>query len=248
MKNLCVFCWREKYVSRKRNYTTSYFCKEHMASNDTNKIYMAGRRKLLKALKKKGFEIPEKFPKKKYYNDLYELAYQFTNDPKNSLPSIDFSSLGTKKQIHYVVNTISVSYPNIINNLTLAGKDNSNVLKTSDLFAFTDSFLSLLGLKDISVPIPFFLERALNHNPRVWAEHLIEHIARYDAFVKIDNFLNECASEIGRPRDTELRRKIKLIILEKQLKNEKVKQKDVAKDLGLSPPRVSKLFKEIGIT
>ena len=245
---MCALCWRETVVSRKRNFAASYFCIRHIAGGNTNSIHLADKRKLLKAVERKGFVVPDSLSRTEYYDHLYVLPYKFIIDPKTAFTSKVFPRYGTNNQIGFIVKIISVCYPKVIERLKLSGSHEALALKTSDLTSFTESFLSLIALQSGSQPIPTFLTRALDYSSELWAENLIEHVARYEAFAEINNFVSGFATRIGRPPDETSRNDVETMASEMLKKTGKVKQKEIAEELNLSAARVSQLFKNIGIT
>jgi hypothetical protein len=211
-------------------------------------MYIADRRKLLLAIEAKGLVLPKGLERTDYYDYLYDLPYGFTHDPNAVFSAKVFPDYGTKKQIGFIVRAIATSYPKASQKLSSSGTDKPVYLNVSDLISFTESLLSLIELKSGPEPIPNFLITSLERSPKLWAQNLIEHIARHEAFMEIDDFTNELTADIGRPSDDTSVKSVESLVYEKRRKNGKIKQKEIAEELNLSAARVSQIFKELGFT
>jgi hypothetical protein len=229
----CTLCWRTP--------NTKYFCKEHLGSGETRKLQQKHKRRTLAELKKRGIYIDNKLEKSKYYSRLYNSLYKMSYPPSFVLKKISYPLVGVESLARMILNITSLYYP-----LSFTRLKNIDFSMVKNKYEFSDSIVKALEPRSGNSNIKaYFINPTFNLDDEVWVPILIEMLARYEAFMNI----NEKEIRPGPPKktneDKEIRRNLADRIYELNANNTPYTLKQLSIEFHLSMARISVLRKEL---
>lgn len=259
----CSLCWRLVYKYKRLNFGdekySNHYCKyHHPKKNDA--IYHKDRRKVLSAAKKRN--TSEDLMKLNIIQDpltsrsksariLYSLTSTFVESYRKGLGGFtQIDGLYEVKDAKELMKIASFYYPTAyekIKDINLDSDDDwvcffSQVIKKLDPFGFDEE--SWADTEELSENTGITIDQI----PAIKWHMLLNIFHRYQSFMNIQKIPQPRGPKKGTVVKNEvLRKKISIIATRLHERGERINASSIAREVGVSPQRVNKIVKELGL-
>ena len=239
----CALCWRPVALPGEGVGRTRFFCVTHKASIKTRNVHLHQKRRILSYLKNKGvcFKAPESGWM--FYRQLSTALDKLSTDPEILIKKEMNFSTSLTDSINKFCSLISRFYPMSYKKINKVVKLKN--ISRSDKDVFVNTVLVILEgkafIRESDLPLAMI---HIDKKPLVWLSNLLRVVARHEALEMVNEFDRKPGPVSSKYKNTELRERLRSRIADIEAKGLKVKQKQLAIELGLSEQRISVLMKE----
>lgn len=259
----CSLCWRLVYKYKRLNFGdeeySNHYCKyHHPKKNDA--IYHKDRRKVLSAAKKRNTSEDlmklniiqaSTTPRSKSARILYSLTSTFAESYRKGLGEFtQVDSLYEEKDAKELIKIASLHYPTAydqIKDINLNNEDNwvcfiKQVIGKLDPSGFDEE--SWADTEELSVSACISIDQM----PAVEWYMLLNIFHRYQSYMNIQKIPQPRGPKKGAVAKNEpLRNKISVLAARLHESGERINASSIAREVGVSPQRVNKIIKELGL-
>ncbi|HCE3704261.1 TPA: hypothetical protein NG682_002992 [Vibrio parahaemolyticus] len=259
----CSLCWRLVHKYKRLNFGdeeySNHYCKYHHPKKNDG-IYHKDRRKVLSAIKKRN--AAEDFVKLEIIQDpstsrsksariLYSLTSTFVESYRKGLGELgQIDGLNGTKDVNELMKIASLHYPTAydqIKDINLNNEDDwgcffKQVIGKLDPFGFDEeSWADTEELSDST-----FIR--IDQIPATEWHMLLNILHRYQSFMNIQKIPQPRGPKKGTVAKNEvLRNKISVLATRLHERGERINASSIAREVGVSPQRVNKIVKELGL-